>query len=226
MLGSPPPAQAERGCVIVTQPLLIRHSCWRGPARPLDLACDTRSARPRRLRRLLRSTSPSTARQSRAWCRSSLRRGMADSAPSVSTSFSSATGSPGGARRRRQGRQRACARRHRAGAAERHQGTARQIPQDQRGGTRANPVRKSGRCPRGLQLSFRGELARPRRARSRSRRAALCLERSTDRIAQDFKFRERRTAGEIVDDRLLPPKPAHQLSKTDSFRCISRAIPA
>src|SRR3954469_1130170 len=32
MLGSPNPTQAERGCVIVTQPPLIRRSCWRGQA--------------------------------------------------------------------------------------------------------------------------------------------------------------------------------------------------
>src|SRR3954462_7169750 len=32
MLGSPTPTQAERGCVIVTQPPLIRRSYWRGQA--------------------------------------------------------------------------------------------------------------------------------------------------------------------------------------------------
>lgn len=36
-------------------------------------------------------------------------------------------------------------------------------------------------------------------------RLRTVLERSIDQIAQDFKFRERRTAGEIFDDRLLPP---------------------
>src|SRR3954449_3701956 len=32
MLGSPTPTQAERGCVIVTHPPLIRRSYWRGQA--------------------------------------------------------------------------------------------------------------------------------------------------------------------------------------------------
>ncbi|MCJ9735713.1 nitrate ABC transporter substrate-binding protein, partial [Bradyrhizobium sp. PRIMUS42] len=38
------------------------------------------------------------------------------------------------------------------------------------------------------------------------------LERSIDQIAQDFKFRKRPSAGDIFDDRFLPPVAARLIN--------------